>query len=192
MDRLLNSLKFHSSSQDQSSPVGRWGIVTGSNGATVKVRLQPEDVQTDWLPLLSSTVGGGWGMVHIPPNGTQVFCIPDCGDTNNYVVVGATWSVKTPVPAAAQGEIWLVHSTGSAIKLTNDGHVSIADAGGCSLAFTNNGTATLTGSLLVTGDITDLNGTHGTVGAFRTAYVAHKHPGVQTGSGTTSTTDHIV
>src|SRR4051812_44952521 len=106
MTRLLNAIKFHTASQDASAPVGRWGVVTGANGATVKVTLQPEGVQTDWLPLLSSMVGGGWGLVHIPPNGTPVFCIPDAGDHNNYVVAGATWSAASAPPGAAQGEAW--------------------------------------------------------------------------------------
>jgi phage baseplate assembly protein V len=156
--RLLNTLKMHSASQDHSMPVGRWGTVTGANGPMVKVTLQPEGVPTDWLPLLSSSVGGGWGMIHIPPNGTQVFCIPDAGDHNSYVVVGATWNVNAQAPAAAQGEVWLVHSSGSAIKLTNDGKVSIADASGAAMSFENNGTVSLTATFAVTGEI-KVNGT---------------------------------
>ena len=154
MTRLLNAMKMHMASMDASAPVGRWGIVTSANGATVKVRLQPEDVQTDWLPVLSNMVGGGWGMIHVPAVGTQVFCIPDAGDADNYVVAGATWNTSNPPPAAASGETWLVHSSGSAIKLTNDGKVSVSDGGGCSLVFNNDGTATFTGNLRVTGSIT--------------------------------------
>jgi phage baseplate assembly protein V len=159
MSRLLNALKTHAASMDAAAPVGRWGVVNGANGATVKVLLQPENVQTDWLPLASSMVGGGWGLVHMPPNGTQVFCMPDAGDHDSYVVIGATWSTANQPPAGvAQGEFWLVHSTGSSIKLTNDGKVTITDHSGTSLAFTNNGIVTLTGIFAVTGSIT-VNGT---------------------------------
>ena len=180
---------------DSSQPVGRWAVVTGADtkSMTVKVTIQPEGVQTDWLPLVSSAVGGGWGMVHVPPVGTQVFCLPDAGDHNSYVVMGATWSAKNRPPAAVlQGEMWLVHSTGSAIKLTNDGHVKVTDASGCSLEFQNNGTATLTGNLMVTGNISDVNGTHGTIGSLRTAYDTHHHTGVQGGAGSTGITDIII
>ena len=148
MTRFLNALKTHAASMDASAPVGRWGVVTGANGTQVKVTLQPEGVQTDWLPLLSSVVGGGWGLVHVPPNGTPVFCIPDAGDHESYVVVGATWSTANQPPAAPQGEVWLVHSTGSAIKLTNDGQLTLADASGASMAMTNNGTITLTAPIV--------------------------------------------
>lgn len=132
---------------DAASPVGRWGVVTSANTATmvVKVLLQPEGVPTDWLPLLASAVGGGWGLIHVPPVGTQVFCIPDAGDSQSYIAAGATWSAGAAPPTGYnQGEIWLVHSSGSSIKLTNDGKLTIADAHGSSLALTNDGNATLT------------------------------------------------
>jgi phage baseplate assembly protein V len=151
MQRLLNAHKMHAAAMDSASPVGRWGIVISANPATmtVKVTLQPEGVTTDWLPLLSSAVGGGWGLIHVPPVGTQVFCMPDAGDGQSYIVVGATWSAASAPPAGYnQGEIWLVHSSGSSIKLTNDGKLTIADARGSSLALTNDGTATLTATTI--------------------------------------------
>lgn len=154
--RLLNVLQQHADNGRASMPVGRWGTVTSgdTNRMTVKVSLQPEGLLTGWLPLASSVVGGGWGLVHVPPVGTQVFCMPDAGDDNSYVVVGATWSTGARPPAGVlQGELWLVHSTGSKIKLTNDGKITIADQSGCSLEFQNNGTALLTGALHVTGTV---------------------------------------
>ena len=190
--RLQNAIRMRAQGDAATAPVARWGIVTGAKGATVKVTIQPEGVQSDWLPLMSSTVGNGWGMVHIPPNGTQVLLLPDTGDHESYVVLGSTWNDQDAAPSAAQGEVWLVHSSGSFVKLTNDGKVSIQDQGGCSLTFQNNGTATLVGTLQVTGDIIDVNGAHGSVNTLRSAYNAHHHTGVQTGGGTTNTTDHPV
>ena len=154
--RLLNVLKTHAAAQDAGAPVMRWGVVqsvdTGS--MTVKVTLQPENVLTDWLPIVSPMSGNGWGMIHPPSVGTQVVCIPDTGDSESYVILGSTWSTQGMPPSGAEtGEFWLVHSSGSAVKLTNDGHVTITDAGGCALAFGNNGTATLTGALHVSGNV---------------------------------------
>lgn len=190
--RFANSIKMHAQAMDAQAPVGRWGTVTGAQGAMVKVLIQPEGVQTDWLPLLSAMVGGGWGLMHVPPNGTQVFIMPDAGDHENYVVVGATWSAQNQPPGAQQGEAWLQHSTGSLVKLTNDGKVTVKDAGGCSLTFNNNGTATLVGTLQVTEDIIDKDGVHGSVRTLRDAYNAHHHTGVQAGPSTTNITDHLV
>ena len=98
--RPLNALRQHAASMDASAPAGRWGLVTSADAGdiTVKVSLQPESVQTDWLPLASSMVGGGWGMVHVPPVGTPIFCLPDAGDDNSYVVLGATWSAANCPP----------------------------------------------------------------------------------------------
>jgi len=190
MSRLENAMRIRMQGDASTSTNCRWGIVNGAKDATVKVLIQPEGVQTDWLPLLSSAVGGGWGLVHVPPNGTPVFLIPDAGDHESFVVAGSTWSATNAPPAAAQGEVWLVHSSGSFVKLTNDGKLSIQDAGGCSLVFSNNGTATLTGTLAVTGDIIDVNGGHGSLNTLRSDYNAHKHTGVLTGGSTTGTTDH--
>jgi phage baseplate assembly protein V len=181
--RLLNSIKMHASSMDQSQPVARWGVVQSVDAAsmTAKVMLQPEGVLTDWLPIASSMVGSGWGLVHAPAAGTQVVCLPDGGDHESYVIIGATWSTAARAPASAEGEFWLVHSTGSKIALTNDGHVTVTDAGGCSLAFTNNGTATLAGTLHVTGNIVAGYG-----GGDQVGLQSHIHAEHGTGGGTTS------
>lgn len=192
--RLQNAIRQHAASMDASGAVVRWGTVASNHPTdmTVKVLLQPEGATTGWLPVASSMVGSGWGIVHKYPVGTPVLCLPDAGDSGNLVVIGASWSKSRMPPAAPEGELWLVHSTGAAIKLLASGHITLQDPSGTTMAFTNNGTVLLIGSLVVTGDITDLNGAHGTMAAFRTAYDAHAHTGVQVGGGTTAGTDHTV
>ncbi len=55
---------------------------------------------------------------------------------------------------------------------------------------------TMTGDLMVDGNISDQAGAHGNLGALRTAYDAHEHPivNIETGGATISTglTDHLV
>jgi phage baseplate assembly protein gpV len=140
MHTLANSLKIQAAAMDAQQGQSRWGIVSsvnsGPNGGpyTAKVRMQPEDVLTGWLPVLSSMVGAGWGMVSPPYPGQQVFVIPDCGDHAHGVIVGATWSQPagnpTPQPpgsvggAAAPvlpGEFGVVSKPGSYIRGSNDG-----------------------------------------------------------------------
>ena len=72
-----------------------------------------------------------------------------------------------PAPA---GELWLQHESGSFVKLHNDGSISLQAP-----------QVNVTGNLVVTGDISDQNGAHGTVGAFRNAYDAHTHSESQGG-----------
>ena len=54
------------------------------------------------------------------------------------------------------------------------------------------GNVVVDGDLLVTGDITDLDGGYSTVNALRIAYDNHVHGNVYNGDGVTSTTDRPV
>lgn len=169
---------------DRTAAAGRWGVVTGVDvsAPAVKVLLQPEGVQTDWLPILSHMVGNGWGMVHVPATGTPVFCIPDAADPNNYVVAGATWSTARTPPTSAQGEIVLVHSSGARVALTNDGQLSMQDQSGASLTFSNDGKVTLHADLHVTGAIVAGYG-----GADQITLQNHTHPVVNVSSSLVAT-----
>ena len=173
MDRLLNAFKAHSAAQDQASGVGRFGIVTSVDPktATARVTLQPEGVLSGWLPLLTPWVGNGWGLVCPPSPGDQVLVLPQEGDAEHGLVVAASWSAQTVPPAAPSGEFWLVHRSGSFLKLQNDGTIQI------------NGPVTVDGDLHSTGDVSDR---HGALSGLRAHYNAHLHP---PSSSTTSMPD---
>jgi phage baseplate assembly protein gpV len=168
MDRLLNALKAHSAAQDQSSGVPRFGIVTSVDPATAtaRVTLQPEAVLTGWLPLLSPWAGAGWGLFAPPSPGDQVLVIPQEGDAEHGLVLAASWSASTPPPATPPGELWIVHRSGTFLKLQNDGTVQVH------------------GDVHVDGDVYDR---HGSLAALRGHYNAHLHPDAQGGQvgGTT-------
>lgn len=157
MENFLNAFKAYAANQDQSSGTPRFGIVSSvdPNTATARVTLQPEGVLTGWLPLLTPWVGNGWGLVCPPAIGTQVLVLPHEGDAEQGIIVGATWSTQTVPPPAPSGEIWLVHKSGSSLKLQNDGTVRI------------------NGDLHVTGDVYD---THGSLSSLRGHYNTHAHP----------------
>jgi phage baseplate assembly protein gpV len=157
MDRLLNALKGQGANQDQAAGAPRFGLVTSVDPttATARVTLQPEGVLTGWLPLLTPWVGKGWGLVCPPSPGDQVLVIPQEGDAEHGLIVAATWSDQTTPPAAPSGEFWLVHKSGSSLKLQNDGTIQIQ------------------GDLHVNGDIFD---SHGPMSALRGHYNAHVHP----------------
>lgn len=156
MERLLNALKLQAHSLDQTQSQPRFAIVASvdTTTATARVMLQPENVLTGWLPVLTAWTGSGWGMVCLPAPGDQVLVIGQEGDADNGVVVGSAYSSKRQPPAAPAGEFWLVHAKGSCLKLTNDGVVQIV------------------GDLHVTGDVYDA---HGPLSRLRTSYDAHTH-----------------
>jgi phage baseplate assembly protein gpV len=169
LDRLLNALKAQGANQDQAAGVPRFGTVTSVDPttATARVTLQPEGVLTGWLPLLTPWVGNGWGLVCPPSPGDQVLVFPQEGDAEHGLILGASWSAKTTPPAAPCGEFWLVHKSGSFLKLQNDGTVQIkADV-------YVTGTVQVTGDVRAAGDVYD---SHGALSALRAHYNAHLHP----------------
>ncbi len=157
MDSLLNALKAQGANQDQATGTPRFGLITSVDPgtATARVTLQPEAVLTGWLPLLTPWVGNGWGMICPPSPGDQVLVIPQEGDAEHGLIIAATWSAQTTPPPAPSGEFWLVHRSGSFLKLQNDGTIQIK------------------GDLHVAGDVYDSDGP---LSRLRTHYNAHVHP----------------
>jgi hypothetical protein len=157
MDRLLNALKGQGANQDQAAGAPRFGLITSvdPSTATARVTLQPESVLTGWLPLLTPWVGNGWGLVCPPSPGDQVLVIPQEGDAEHGLILAGTWSAQTTPPPAPSGEFWLVHQSGSFLKLQNDGTIQIK------------------GDLHVAGDVYD---SHGPLSGLRGHYNAHAHP----------------
>ncbi len=162
MDRLLNAIKAHSGAQDLAAGQPRFGTVTSVDpaAATARVQLQPDGVLTGWLPVLSPWVGAGWGLSCPPSPGDQVLVLPQEGDAEHGVIAGRAWSAQAPGPATPVGEIWLVHRSGSSVRLLNDGTVAVR------------------GDLHVEGDVYDRRGS---LDGLRQTYNGHRHPDPQGG-----------
>ena len=155
-DRLSNAIKSHAASLDQSTGQIRFGTITSVNfvNATARVLIQPDGVLSGWLPLLSQWVGNGWGMVCPPNPGDQVLLVPQEGDIEHGIIIGRSYSSRQKPPIAPCGEFWLVHQTGSFLKLCNDGTIQMS------------------GDLHVNGDIYDRQGR---MADLRTRYNSHTH-----------------
>jgi phage baseplate assembly protein V len=121
-DRLTNALKSQAASLDRSSGRAKFALVSSVNYQTgyARVLIQPDGVLTGWLPVLSSWVGSGWGLISPPQPGDQVFVIPQDGDAEQGVIVGRTYSSAQMPPPAPDGELWMVHKSGSYLKGTSD------------------------------------------------------------------------
>lgn len=111
-----------------------FGTVTGvnPNNATVKLRLEQFEEEggpqiiTGWLPVQSAAIGNGWGFVWMPSVGDQAIAVPDSGSAENLIVTGFVYSTAQLPPAAPAGEMWMVHQTGTAIKMTNAGNLVLS------------------------------------------------------------------
>ncbi len=158
MERFVNSLKGHAAALDRAQGQARFAVVSSVDAGrySARVRLQPEDVLSGWLPILSPWVGAGWGFVALPAAGDQVLVVAQEGDADSGVILGGSFSAPMPPPASAPGEAWLVHASGASIALRNDGTVRIV------------------GDLHVDGDVFDRAGS---LSRLRGHYNGHSHAG---------------
>jgi uncharacterized protein involved in type VI secretion and phage assembly len=132
----------------------RGGVVTQYDPARHAVQVQwPEDVaddgqvqQSPWMPIRVNSLGNGWGLAHGPAIGSQAVVDFLDGNPGTPFVSGFLPSLAEVPPAAPTGETWLVHSTGSAVKLTTDGSVTIA--GHTDVRVTATGTLSATAAVI--------------------------------------------
>jgi phage gp45-like len=94
--------------------------------------------------------------VCLPTPGDQVLVVPQEGDAEHGVIVGASYSDAARAPVAPAGELWLVHHSGAALHLCNDGTVRIS------------------GDLHVAGDVYEQQGS---LARLRGHYDEHTHGG---------------
>ncbi len=134
-------------------PTGRhaaWGTVSSydPDAYTARVVLQPGAVETGWLPILSQWVGNGWGMLSPPSVGDAVLVVFEDGSRDAGCIVLSGFNVDDrPPPGAPSGEFWLVHRSGSAIKLKNDGAVEVKASGNASISVGGNATIAVAGAV---------------------------------------------
>jgi phage baseplate assembly protein gpV len=182
MEDWLNAMRGQAAAVAGAAGQVRCAVVTNVDPATccAKVTLQPEGVLTGWLPIASAWVGAGWGLVAPPTPGQQVLVLAQEGRAEHGLIIGGLFSVDAAPPPAAVGELWMVHATGSCLKLRNDGGIE-----GRATLWTLTGDIHLTGNLVASGDVSDQAGTHGTLAALRAIYDVHTHPNVQSGPDST-------
>lgn len=197
------SLAAFASQVRQASQLGRDaatrdGIVSSydPNRFAVKVRLQPDDIETGWLPIRVAQAGNGWGVYAAPAIGDLATVEFLEGDDLVGRVSGFLPNDVDQPPAVPSGELWLVHKAGAFIKLLTDGTLHIEAAAGIQSQgpWTHTGTLHTTGMVTSESDITDHTAADGAGGVsmkkHRDAYNAAQYPGVTSGSAKTGTTDH--
>jgi len=125
---LANAMRAHAQMAQGEKTTHRVGQITAydPNKYAVRVKFWPDTVESSgWIPLASTYIGSGWGLVAAPTIGDQVIVAFDREDQDAGVVIGRFFTDVEQPPAAASGEFWLVHKTLGFIKLTNDGKVAL-------------------------------------------------------------------
>jgi phage baseplate assembly protein gpV len=132
--QLFNLMRLNGSLPLNGMATTRIGTISAYDGKfSVKVTLQPQIEESanqisesNWIPLATPWAGNGWGMFCAPEIGSQVDVHFAEG---NWQVAYASLHFFSDVDQALSvpsKEFWLVHSSGSFIKLKNDGKIEIS------------------------------------------------------------------
>ncbi len=198
MQAIINNLLMRAQAQSAASFVTRWGTVSGydPDNYAIKATLQPEGIETGFMPLLSPWVGPSWGAFFAPTLGAQVLVLFQEGAAQ--VPIGSLFAFSAAMPPVSvpSGEALIQHSSGSLLHFDNTGNVTLTANKAMTMnapsGLTINANVTTNGNIQASGSIADQNAAHGTLGSLRTAYNGHTHSGVQTGAGSTGTTSNPV
>lgn len=205
MNQLNNLIAMRAQQAFAGFSGTRQGVITAYDPKeyAIKASLQPTGEETGWIPLGTPWAGNGWGFAAGPMIGAEVQIDFDSGTIGVGMAGGQFYNNEDRSPGPPSGELWIVHQSGSMLKFLNSGAVVIQDKSGTVFSLNGNGTSTHTasngmtinanmqnnGNFQSSGSVKDQNGAHGSLGDLRIKYNGHKHSGVQTGGGTTNSTD---
>lgn len=107
----------------------------------VKVMLQPEEIETGWLPIMTGMAGSAFGVYYGPAIGDQALVIFQEGDATVGLCIGFLPSDEDPPPHVETGEIHLIAKGATAsVVMKPDG--TIASKG----TWVHSGTMKVTGA----------------------------------------------
>ena len=131
MDDLLNIVRREVFRVLATVQQGRSGEVTSydPDKHAVKVRLQPDGVITDWIPIETSHTGNGFGVLAAPQIGDQVKIGFQEGDLDTPRITGRIHSDEQKPPRLEAGEMLHKHASGSTVFFDKDGNVHIKSSG---------------------------------------------------------------
>ena len=140
---------------------------------SAKVRFQPEDVLSGWLPIGSPSAGSGGGAAFAPSIGDQVVVHPLEGAKQAGVIGERLYSNADRPPAAPAGEFWFINpKSGSLLKIANDGSITLTSNQGQTLTVGADWTVNVTGSVNLTAAHVNITSSDINLGASGGAAVA--------------------
>ena len=98
------------------------GIVTSVDTANYRVKVQISllHIETDWIRVCSSYVGGGWGLVSLPHVGNEVVVTFLNGELDEGIVTGVLFSEGVDTPPESSN-LALIHQSGSKVVFSQQG-----------------------------------------------------------------------
>ena len=131
----------------------RFGVIQNydPNNYRAKVMIQPENILSNWLPISSEYVGNGFGLFVAPAIGDTVLCQFVDGDFGMGVIGSGKIFLPTMPPVACpSGQVMLVHSSGTYLKILSSGELDMNVVGNLNMTVAGNLTATVQGTATIT------------------------------------------
>ena len=174
--KFVNAIKQHANLVASRQLSVKIGIVSGyaRDRYAVKVKLQPEDVETGWLPIFSPMVGKGWGFVSPPDVGTMVAVLFVEGNVDaGFVSLFGFGQRDVPPPNDVEpGGFLFYNKAGTEVKVSADGEVTIKAQAGKKVSVLSDSEIDLgKNSNAFKKLVTD---------AFKDKFNQHTHPGIST------------
>ena len=136
------------------------GIVSGIHKSkhAAKVMIQPEGVESGWLPVGTVAIGKGWGLHCLPSLGDQVVVHFVDGDLASGVIGMRVFSLADAPAPSESGEFQLIHQSGSYLKFLANGMVLMKSAAAMTIESAasltlKGGSVTIEGPLGVSGNV---------------------------------------
>lgn len=128
----------------------RIGVVTAYQPFQVQVQIYPEGFITDWIQLEAVAIGNGFGVIAAPNIGDICVVEPINGDYDTLIARTRLFSDGFVPPDAQAGEIWIVHASGSLLKFTSDGIITVNGSSNLVIQTTGDVDVTSQGNVNVT------------------------------------------
>lgn len=176
MHRLVNAVKMYGDLAANKYTNVKIGIVANYDPSryAARVRYQPEDIESPWLPIFSNMVGAGWGFICPPAIGATAAVLFVDGQIDAGFIVLFGFGKETPPPTndVEPGGFLFYNKEGTQIKVTAAGDVKISAATGKKVEIFGNttisaGNATNEFKKMITE-------------AFQEKFNQHTHPGIST------------
>ena len=128
-DDLINLIRREAGRLDNARSMPRYGLISSYDPKrhAVKVKLQPEGIETGWVPMASSHIGNGFGVAVGPNIDDQVVVGFMEGDIDQPFIMGRMFSDKDNPPEAKSGEVVIKHQSGTTITIDKAGALTISN-----------------------------------------------------------------
>lgn len=165
----IETVKLHAAKQVAAIGQPRHALVTSVDATAhaVKVTIQPEGIESGWIPDASLAAAQGLKIACPTEIGSQVLVVPVEGDSEHPVLIARVFDVTTQPPTSPATDK-VVQPGELGIFLENGNYLHLTAAG-----IYLKGSVTVDGSLTATGDIV----------ASGVSLTTHIHDEVQSGQG---------